>query len=234
MAHQLTVGQGFVFGRSDWEYVFNTFSFGYAYGYHFISTPTGSCNGNFLGIGADLCTNASVVVDQGQPYGILITNGEFTAFIDKNFCPSCVGDPTHVVTNAGNGANVRFVNSAFWGPAHQIGMLYGDAVVGFSQCTFWQWDSDKSGRPALHVFGALARGSAVCVAAAVASALTQRPAQMNRRVACRARMSVPAADGASETRKGHQQGGHCWQHHERRRADHRPRSTRCPARSQRR
>ena len=25
-------------GRSDWEYVFNTFSFGYAIGYHFIAT----------------------------------------------------------------------------------------------------------------------------------------------------------------------------------------------------
>ena len=40
--------------RTDWEYVFNTFAFGYAIGYHFIETSTGSMNGNFLGIGSDL------------------------------------------------------------------------------------------------------------------------------------------------------------------------------------
>ena len=39
----------FVFGRSDWEYVFNTFAFAYAIGYHFIERETGSMNGNFLG-----------------------------------------------------------------------------------------------------------------------------------------------------------------------------------------
>ena len=50
----------FVLGRSDWEYVFNTFAFGYAIGYHFIETSTGSMNGNFLGLGADLAINASV------------------------------------------------------------------------------------------------------------------------------------------------------------------------------
>ena len=34
-------GRAFVLGRSDWEYVFNTFAFGYAYGYHFLKTDTG-------------------------------------------------------------------------------------------------------------------------------------------------------------------------------------------------
>ena len=46
-------------GRSDWEYVLNTFAFGYAIGYHFIERETGSMNGNFVGIGADLMVNAS-------------------------------------------------------------------------------------------------------------------------------------------------------------------------------
>lgn len=49
------------------EYVFNTFAFGYAIGYHFIERATGSMNGNFLGIGADLMTNSSVQVEQSQP-----------------------------------------------------------------------------------------------------------------------------------------------------------------------
>ena len=59
MKWQLTHGRAFVFGRSDWEYVLNTFAFGYAVGYHFIETPTGSMNGNFVGLGADLAVNAS-------------------------------------------------------------------------------------------------------------------------------------------------------------------------------
>jgi len=34
--YQLVHGRAFVLGRSDWEYVFNTFAFGYAVGYHFV------------------------------------------------------------------------------------------------------------------------------------------------------------------------------------------------------
>ena len=51
MSWQLLHGRAFVFARTDWEYVLNTFAFGYAIGYHFISSKEGSCNGNFLGIG---------------------------------------------------------------------------------------------------------------------------------------------------------------------------------------
>ena len=51
MQWQLLNGRSFVFARTDWEYVLNTFSFGYAIGYHFIESADGSCNGNFLGIG---------------------------------------------------------------------------------------------------------------------------------------------------------------------------------------
>ena len=67
--YQLVNGRAFVLGRSDWEYVLNTFAFGYAIGYHFINTPTGQMNGNFLGIGADLSVNASVQVDASQAPG---------------------------------------------------------------------------------------------------------------------------------------------------------------------
>ena len=54
MSWQLVHGRSFVFARTDWEYVLNTFSFGYAIGYHFIASDKGSCNGNFLGIGMTL------------------------------------------------------------------------------------------------------------------------------------------------------------------------------------
>ena len=53
----LNHGTCFKFGRSDWEYVFNTFCWGWRIGYHFFESNgtagyPGACNGNFLGITA--------------------------------------------------------------------------------------------------------------------------------------------------------------------------------------
>ena len=140
---QTQFGRAFVFGRSDWEYVFNTFAFAYAIGYHFIERQTGSMNGNFLGIGMDAATNASVQVDQSQPYGILVTNGEFTAFCDTehSFCPNVPGDqhePVHVKVLPTNIGAVKFVTSAFWGPASQIATVAGLGTVSFTHIgVFW-------------------------------------------------------------------------------------------------
>jgi hypothetical protein len=44
---------------------------------------------------------------------------------------------------------VRFVNCAFWGPCNQIAEIGGKGTVGFSDCTFVQWDRNNEGRPAL-------------------------------------------------------------------------------------
>lgn len=125
-------GQAFVFGRSDWEYVFNTFCFGYNMGYQFIETKDGVCNGNFLGIGADDCWTA-VEVDQSAEFGILITNGEFTAFEGPN--------PTIVHVAKSNVGAVRFVNCAYWGFDNRTADIEGSGVIGFSDCTFASWDS---------------------------------------------------------------------------------------------
>jgi hypothetical protein len=138
---QMTHGEAFIIGRSDWQYVLNTFCFGYKVGYRFIQSPTGVCNGNFLGIGADDCYTA-VVVDQSAPFGLLITNGEFVSFHGP--------DPTMVEVAATHTGAVRFVNCAFWGPCNQIARIAGRGTVGFSDCTFVQWDRNKEGRHALH------------------------------------------------------------------------------------
>ncbi|HEX3940730.1 MAG TPA: glycosyl hydrolase family 28-related protein [Acidobacteriaceae bacterium] len=130
---QFANGEAFTFGRSDWEYVFNTFCFGYHIGYRFIQTPAGLCNGNFLGIGADDC-NRAVLVEQSAPYGILITNGEFTAFHGD--------DPTMVEVLPANKGVLRFSNTAFWGPCNQIAKIDGTGAVGFNDCTFVQWGKE--------------------------------------------------------------------------------------------
>lgn len=144
-------GEAFVFGRTDWQYVFNTFCFGYAVGYKFIQTKAGVCNGNFSGIGADDCYTA-LVVDNCAPFGLLITNGEFVSFHGP--------DPTMIRVNGTNSGSVRFVNCAFWGPCNQIAKIDGRGTVGFGDCTFVQWGGAAKDRFALDILGgtALVRG----------------------------------------------------------------------------
>jgi len=139
---QMENGEAFIFGRTDWQYVFNTFCFGYNIGYRFIQTRAGVCNGNFLGIGADDCYTA-LVVDACAPMGLLITNGEFVSFHGP--------DPTMIAVTSANRGSVRFVNCAYWGPCNQIARIAGAGTVGFSDCIFMQWDSKKEGRHALQV-----------------------------------------------------------------------------------
>jgi hypothetical protein len=120
------------------------FCFGYNAGYKFVKTRAGVCNGNFLGIGADDCYTA-VVVEESAPFGLLISNGEFVSFHGP--------DPTMVSVATNHTGSVRFVNCAFWGPCHQIAKIAGRGTVGFSDCTFVQWDSKKENRHALQVRG---------------------------------------------------------------------------------
>ena len=140
---QMQNGEAFIFGRADWEYVLNTFCFGYHTGYKFVETATGVCNGNFLGIGADDC-NRAILVEQSAAYALLITNGEFTSFQGN--------DPTMIEVLAGNKGVIRVSNSAFWGPCNQIAKIAGSGTVGFAECTFVQWGK-QPGRAAIQATG---------------------------------------------------------------------------------
>jgi hypothetical protein len=141
---QMENGEAFIFGRSDWQYVYNTFCCGYKVGYRFMKTKAGVCNGNFLGIGADDCYTA-VVVDDSAPFGLLITNGEFVSFHGP--------DPTMVEVKETNRGSVRFVNCAYWGPCNQIARIAGRGTVGFSDCTFVQWGGKAGDRAAIQAQG---------------------------------------------------------------------------------
>lgn len=131
---QVENGVGFIFGKTDWHYVHNTFCFGYNIGYKFIKTDRGSTNGNFLGIGADDCYT-SLVVEDSEPMGLLITNGEFVSFHGP--------DPTMIRVEDTHSGTVRFVNCAFWGPARRNAVIDGVGTVGFSDCTFMQWGYEE-------------------------------------------------------------------------------------------
>jgi len=119
--------EAFVFGRTDWEYVTNTFVFPTNIGYRFIKTKAGACNGQFSGIGAD-AAQTCVQVDEIQYMGLLITNGQFVAFTGKR--------PVELVVSPTCTGQVRLVNCAFWGPASYNALLQGKSFVGLSDCFF--------------------------------------------------------------------------------------------------
>jgi hypothetical protein len=140
----LREGEAFIFGRTDWEYVLNTFCYGYNMGYHFVGTEQGACNGNFLGIGADGTKNA-VVVEKAAPYGLLITNGEFVSMR--------ADDPVEIIVGPENRGALQLNNCAFWGPANQIARIQGSGTVSFVQCNFVYWDHAKKNLPAIELNG---------------------------------------------------------------------------------
>ncbi len=141
---QMKHGTGFIFGKTDWHYVLNTFCFGYNVGYKFIDTDKGATNGNFLGIGADDCWT-SLVVEESAPMGILITNGEFVSFHGP--------DPTMVRVEKSHTGTIRFNNCAFWGPANRNAVIEGYGTVGFSDCTFMQWAHHDKDVPCIDALG---------------------------------------------------------------------------------
>lgn len=124
--------EGFIFARTDWEYVTNTFIFPVNIGYHFIATNNGTMNGQLCGIGAD-AANRCIVVDHIQPMGLLITNGQFVAFEGEN--------PIEIVINPTCAGSVRLQNCNFWGPAVQNVVSHSQSFVSLSNCYF------SSGRP---------------------------------------------------------------------------------------
>jgi hypothetical protein len=117
--------EAFIFGRTDWEYVTNTFVFPVNIGYRFINTPMGRMNGQLCGIGADEAQRC-MLVDYLQPMGILVTNGQFVATHGENpvaieISPTCDG-------------SVRLVNCSFWGPSDQNVISHSKSFVSLSDC----------------------------------------------------------------------------------------------------
>ena len=139
-----TQGVAFEFARTDWHYVSNTFCFGYGVGYKFSESKAGSTNGNFLGLGADSCRRA-VLVEQAQPPGLLITNGEFVGRWRSK-------DSVCVEIGPNVKGKVSLVNCSFWGPIDRcIWMQSRSSQVTASACNFVEWDSRGRGSPAIQL-----------------------------------------------------------------------------------
>ncbi len=137
-------GVAFEFARTDWQYVTNTFCFGYGIGYKFSEYKSGGANGNFLGIGAD-STQRCLVVEQCQDAGLLITNGEFVGRwgSEDSVC-------IEILENAKG--KVSLNNCSFWGPIDRCVWMkshYGQfTAIG---CNFVNWNASGKGSPAIQL-----------------------------------------------------------------------------------
>gem|GEM_PF-185406 len=137
-------GVAFEFARTDWHYVHNTFCFGYGVGYKFSASKHGSANGNFLGIGADCCQRA-VLVEQCQPPGLLITNGEFVGRWGSRTAVTLEIRPEVVGT-------VSLVNCSFWGPIDRcVSMQSKRGQLVLNACHFCEWDVGMEGSAAVEL-----------------------------------------------------------------------------------
>lgn len=142
-------GTAFEFARTDWQYVANTFCFGYGRGYYFSDHGRGGANGNFLGIGADSCRRA-VFVEQTQRQGLLITNGEFVGRWTSE-------DSVCVEIGEDNRGVVSMTNCSFWGPVQTcVWSKTRTSRVVINACEFVNWDEvhsakTRGGAPAIRI-----------------------------------------------------------------------------------
>lgn len=124
--------EAFTFARTDWEYVTNTFTYGARIGYLFTGvTDYESCNGQFSGIGADMARYC-VKLERVQPYGILISNGEFVA---GSFRANPDFERIGIVTTPAFKGTLQLSNCSFWGFFTHVIELQGDGFVSVNQAS---------------------------------------------------------------------------------------------------
>jgi len=132
-------GEGFIFGRSDWEYVTNSFAIAYHIGIHFVQSKQPDLGaGNYLltQTGADMSAIA-VQVDASQDHsGISFSNSQL------------FGD---VVVKPTNNGMVRFTGCGFFGSLEgkagtAQAILDGRGRVSFDNCSFHCIDPNNKGK----------------------------------------------------------------------------------------
>jgi hypothetical protein len=125
--------EGFIIGRTDWEYISNCFVIWPKIGFHFIRTTTrvgGMANAVITQSGSDIGPLA-VMVDSVQPHaGIAFENCQFMSGIE-------IGPE--------NRGPVKLANCGFWGMPGSGSQLIanGQGSVFLTACHFSKWDQAK-------------------------------------------------------------------------------------------
>ncbi len=130
-------GVAFQFGRSDWQYCFNLFSYGYGTGARFYATEgieekgyaAGVTNGNFVGFGADRCA-VGVDVEDVFSIGVSFTNSLFASF--------AVEDGRAIRLGEGNTGNLTFTNCNFWAVTGAVAEVQAGSLT-LSACNIESW-----------------------------------------------------------------------------------------------
>ena len=144
-------GVAFQFGRSDWQYCHNVFSFGYHTGFLFYPSqaieehnyPGGTTNGNFVGIGADSCV-IGIDVQAAFEIGVSIHNGLFAPF--------AAVETRGVRMQASNNGNLTLTNCNFWAVTSVLAEVNGGSL-NMTACNIQEWAIHQPEKPAFVVNG---------------------------------------------------------------------------------
>jgi hypothetical protein len=155
--------EAFIFERTDWQYVHNTFVFAARIGYLFTGgeRPIDACSGQFHGIGADMCITA-VLFDRVQPVGVQISNGNFVTgrYKDSDIIEIDLETETIGIHTTENfTGSVQLSNCNFWGFSTNFMKLEGDGYVSFQQGTVMPFYTHQE--PIINILGGRAHLSSV-------------------------------------------------------------------------
>lgn len=131
---------GFKIGKTDWEFISNSFVIFPRIGFHFDDFGHGPGNAVITQSGSDICPVA-VQVDRSQPHaGVQIANGQFMATLEigrKNRGP------------------VKLANCGFWGTEATREHIRhrGDSSLVLTGCHFTGWDHAGKGDPCVLAAG---------------------------------------------------------------------------------
>lgn len=131
---------GFKIGKTDWEYISNSFVIFPVIGFHFDDFGHGTGNAVITQSGADI-TPLAVRVDRVQGHaGVQFVNGQFMGTI---------------VVGAENRGPVKLANCGFWGvPETQEHVIKtGPGTLMLTSCHFTGWDNKRTGKPCIRADG---------------------------------------------------------------------------------
>ena len=131
---------GFKIGKTDWEFISNSFVIFPRIGFHFDDFGHGPGNAVITQSGSDICPVA-VRVDRTQAHaGVQFANGQFMSTVE-------VGPQ--------NQGPVKFTNCGFWGTALTKEQVRheGNSALIMTACHFTGWDHAAKGAPCIRAAG---------------------------------------------------------------------------------
>lgn len=139
-AYTLANLEGFIIGRTDWEYISNCFVIWAKVGFHFIEGKTGLANALITQSGSDIGPLA-VKVDRVQNHaGTIFENCQFMSGFE-------IGPD--------NQGPIKLTTCGFWGTAgagSQM-VLNGKGTVTLTATHFHKWDQAKQGKACIQALG---------------------------------------------------------------------------------